>query len=711
MRKGRIIVFITLLLLSYISLEATYHKIAHPDINISSGEMNIIDDILLVGDTLGLQIIDISNPVDPIIVGYYHTGAWVQHVEIVGDIAYIDNCSNGLLILDVSNPLDPQYIGSCAETTSIQSLTVDGDLVYIAAGMLGLQIVDASDLQNPILIGGYTSLSTKKIAYRNGFAFVGNDMGNVQVYDVSDPTEPVEVNWFNDISSLRDMKLVDTYLIILSWSEILIYDISDPTNFELLTSYDSALNSRIELEGNIAHLLCGINGVKILDISNLPQIDFIGAINSPRKLSEIVVSNNIAFVRDQYTGFEIYDISEPFNPDLVGATNVGYNLQTLSINNNYVYSAESESDLRIFDINNPQSPYLANSYNLYYNSINFIAHNNFGYATVAGDLYILSMNDPLHPGYISSIELENSANILQYKNEHIFIGSYSGYLTIINVSDYDGPYFVGECETPGKIYDLVVTNNYVYAADYDGGLAIIDISDPFNPFLISYFTNGPSYVYALERKGNILYLASSYDGVQVVDIIDPENPVFLETITNKPDSRFVAKPLIKDDILIIEDRAWNELLFYDISEHGSPQFINSYIWNIAMTDAEIHEDLLVVMNRLNGISILNLETITSVNALSMQHEPFNLSNYPNPFNPSTTIEFSIQNDSNVDLTIFNIKGQKIKIIAQNEFSKGSHSVIWNGDDELGESVSSGIYLYNLKVNGNTEEVKKCLLLK
>jgi len=88
-----------------------------------------------------------------------------------------------------------------------------------------------------------------------------------------------------------------------------------------------------------------------------------------------------------------------------------------------------------------------------------------------------------------------------------------------------------------------------------------------------------------------------------------------------------------------------------------------------------------------------------------------LSNYPNPFNPSTTIEFSMQNDSNVELNIFNIRGQKIKTLTHNEFTKGDHSVIWNGDDESNNPVSSGIYYYILKINDNAEAVKKCLLLK
>lgn len=88
-----------------------------------------------------------------------------------------------------------------------------------------------------------------------------------------------------------------------------------------------------------------------------------------------------------------------------------------------------------------------------------------------------------------------------------------------------------------------------------------------------------------------------------------------------------------------------------------------------------------------------------------------LSNYPNPFNPSTTIQFSIQNDNNVNLSIFNAKGQKIKTLANNDFTKGNHTIIWNGDDDSGNFVGSGVYYYKIEVSGKTEAVKKCLLLK
>ena len=86
-------------------------------------------------------------------------------------------------------------------------------------------------------------------------------------------------------------------------------------------------------------------------------------------------------------------------------------------------------------------------------------------------------------------------------------------------------------------------------------------------------------------------------------------------------------------------------------------------------------------------------------------------NYPNPFNPTTTISFSLQNNSNVKLSIYNIKGQKVKQLLINQLSAGEHSVVWDGRDSNGKRVSSGIYFYKLNVNGKTEAVKKCFLEK
>ena len=87
-----------------------------------------------------------------------------------------------------------------------------------------------------------------------------------------------------------------------------------------------------------------------------------------------------------------------------------------------------------------------------------------------------------------------------------------------------------------------------------------------------------------------------------------------------------------------------------------------------------------------------------------------LSNYPNPFNPNTIISFSIPEKSEVELNIFNIKGQLIKTLIDETQIAGEHSIIWDGRNESNQLVSSGIYFYKLETK-NISEIKKCLLLK
>lgn len=85
-------------------------------------------------------------------------------------------------------------------------------------------------------------------------------------------------------------------------------------------------------------------------------------------------------------------------------------------------------------------------------------------------------------------------------------------------------------------------------------------------------------------------------------------------------------------------------------------------------------------------------------------------NYPNPFNPETTIQYSLLQESKVELNIYNIKGQKVKTLVNETLESGNHTVIWNGTDNNGKSVSSGIYFYKMKTD-NHEETKKMILMK
>ena len=98
------------------------------------------------------------------------------------------------------------------------------------------------------------------------------------------------------------------------------------------------------------------------------------------------------------------------------------------------------------------------------------------------------------------------------------------------------------------------------------------------------------------------------------------------------------------------------------------------------------------------------------NVIVQTPEIFLYQNYPNPFNPTTTIKYQLPENSKVELTVYNLKGQKVKQLVSEQLSAGRHSVVWNGKDNNNKSVSSGIYFYKLKT-ANFEKTRKMILLK
>ena len=113
------------------------------------------------------------------------------------------------------------------------------------------------------------------------------------------------------------------------------------------------------------------------------------------------------------------------------------------------------------------------------------------------------------------------------------------------------------------------------------------------------------------------------------------------------------------------------------------------------------DDRVVYVNRYEYLSTES-EGIPTVFAL---HE-----NYPNPFNPTTTLRFDLPEVSDITLTIYNMLGQRVKTFNMNDTPAGFHSIKWNAINDYGDPVGAGVYLYQLRANQYLE-TRKMVLLK
>ena len=236
------------------------------------------------------------------------------------------------------------------------------------------------------------------------------------------------------------------------------------------------------------------------------------------------------------------------------------------------------------------------------------------------------------------------------------------------------PYMPEEKQTDGEIVDGIL---YVFGG-YNGSASNrIDAYDIQNNewSFIGYMPTGIS-AHHTTISGQYIWLIGDYDNLDFVAVFNTETYEFNQLNTNITGRR-----------------------------HCGTEVIGNYLYvyggNIAT----------------GGPALSSLQ-YADISYLSIDDEPNVIpttstlfQNYPNPFNPETAISFSIKQNSKIELEIFNIKGQLVKSLINGQQNAGNHSVIWNGKDDNGNKVTSGIYLYKLQVNDKSVATRKCLLLK
>lgn len=241
----------------------------------------------------------------------------------------------------------------------------------------------------------------------------------------------------------------------------------------------------------------------------------------------------------------------------------------------------------------------------------------------------------------------------------------NGRLRIVDISDPSNPAVVGSTYTEGISSGLAIRGNYAYMANYTGGLRIVDISNPTAPTEIGAFdTEGLAIELAIAN--NYAYVADWNTGLRIIDISDPYNP-------------FEGGFYVTTGASI------------DIGVSGIYAFVADYFGGFYI----IRNDL--------PVAIADNTNYTSTNFVLNQ-------NYPNPFNPSTTIGFTLPKSSMIDLKIYNQLGQQVRTLIHSNRSAGDHLIEWDGRNDAGKLLSSGIYFCILQA-GLFTETRKMMLLR
>jgi hypothetical protein len=113
---------------------------------------------------------------------------------------------------------------------------------------------------------------------------------------------------------------------------------------------------------------------------------------------------------------------------------------------------------------------------------------------------------------------------------------------------------------------------------------------------------------------------------------------------------------------------------------------------------------------MSGVN-MSMTTLATSDGLGLPEKIELVGNFPNPFNPYTTIKYELPHDADVSLVVYNLLGEVVQVLVNSDIPSGRHGIVWNGESISNSAVPSGIYIYQLTVDGVVSGSKKMVLVK
>ncbi|MBC8526133.1 MAG: T9SS type A sorting domain-containing protein, partial [Candidatus Cloacimonetes bacterium] len=583
------------------------------------------------------------------------------------------------------------------------------------------------------------SVTAKMIPYTNN---------QFKLYDFSDPTNVTELGEIDlsecNFEEIENFKMIsENVFASLSWDGIAFWDINDISDWEFISSItteSSNCNFALVDDYLIVSEQHGLESINIADLTSPYSVDFYetdillagyigvkGIYNYNNNvylgtggngIEHFAVNNGIIYkVSDNYQypiwagsysyiytdylflptmtkGVWIFDISNPVQPEHVQTILDSHYIYIIQFKDNLVaiwdggedYYSSDDNEIKIYDISNPENLTLRNTIqNVDYTIQKFDDTNsNHIYLIKYYPDYQLKKYDISQEGE-AILEFEFA---LPEKAYGVFHNGYA-YLLGISQSDNQTLYIIGGLQ--------------------DNDPAIIST---INNFADGYPNAG---LYKCEEYFYIKTYHPTSPGDKYYELQSPTELVHLFILNAKS----VGLSTINTDDLLFVPLIYTTVYIYDVSGNPIGQLepistFYDYSFSTKCLFYENNDTKYLFHCQGEAVSVYEY-SYTGVDEQHQLISNFILSNYPNPFSASTTISFNInhkdtKNTKGTKMKIYNIKGQIIKTFRIPNPESRTPNIVWDGKDEYGKQLPSGIYFCKLS-SGDKSAVKKMLILR
>ncbi|MCB1163906.1 T9SS type A sorting domain-containing protein [bacterium] len=609
-----------------------------------------------------LRVFDISDPTAPTMLSELRiTGSTSTAIALANGVAYIryDNATARVIPVSLADPINPVPLTPHADDgVSISALVARGDRLY-AAGIAGagyaFQVFDTSDPQDFLPLGSLATSQQITGIRVDGDQVVMSGNGGFQLLDISDETAPGLVGGLTNRFNSREACLQSGH----------VYQVGVPTDFD--GGYQHAWLRAADVS----------SGQAAAPVGNL----VLGS------TTDLACAGDLAHVVGS-SSYSIVSTADPANPELVGSLPLAAPVYDLAIDGTSTYllmrNAPGDYALRCLDTTVPSAPVEVGSLALPCESASDLV-------VEAGRVYIgCTDGQPFDPvPVIAVVDVSDPAN--PQLESHASTDSYGSSETLLLTDD--GQYLLQVTE------DRVLT---------------LSLAQPATPVVVAGTGYLPSNALAAGAAGDLLIVGGSAslwgmgDGViTLLDISDPTQITSLATFN-------VAVP--PRDILVGGDLPTRTFILGDGAAITLCSGIDPLAPHVVSSYAVAAHKLSNAGGVLVGISNVDLGLVTLPYDCAITSTPeapavaAALTAHPNPFNPSTELRFALDAAGPVRLSIHDIAGRRVRALLAGVQPAGELRATWDGRDDTGHALASGVYLARLEAAEGTVS-RKLVLLK
>ncbi|MCU0638774.1 MAG: hypothetical protein MUF59_02750 [Candidatus Krumholzibacteria bacterium] len=672
-------------------------------------DLEIYGEYAFVADGYGgLRIIDISEPTSPVLLGILDTPDYSYGVAVSGDVAYVADYSSGLVAVDVGDPSAPAILDSYNTPNYAFDVQLSGDYAFVADYYSGLQVIDISDPADLVYAGSYdTPGNAHGVAVSGDYAFVADGPSGLQVIDIGNPAVPVLAGSLDTPGTAENVVVSGDYAFVADYnSGLQVIDISDPANPELLCSYFSWYTSAVAVSGDCAFLANYAAGIQAVQVF---QHEFDSARNIGQSLPLDTSGETILMARltTAQTDGVSWELKRAY----------GGTWEEISHYGNWTRLAAPSSSLIWRSTHTWREPGVNPSVSLIdldwlveqavIDSIVDVPGDQGGWVrlhfTRSGRDFADEASLPIM-NYGIWRRIDSEARILALESLAEETGDDSPFI------NHDGRTYLlsmperAETSLPPGAWEYVMSVSSIQEDSYVAAVPTISDSSATEMnhavFVVTAHTTTPSVWYT-----------SFPDSGWSVDNIAPAAPVGFAAAYNTGSGNLLSwDPSPEEDFH-----------YFRVYRSSDPGFVPSPAdivhsttetgWNDPDYDGwNVYYRITAVDYAGNESDPASPGTVTEAGGPEVPAAFALYPNVPNPFNPCTSIRYDVPSSGGiVTLRIYDVGGRLVRTLVDGPQSTGQKTVVWDGRDERGDAIASGVFFYRLQAPGYSRTMKMVVL--